>query len=320
MNPTTGSRLDARLVGYILLPMVSGLALTQLLLVHKLPSPLPHWVWLLTAVQLMTIAMSAWAMMRLLIIPVRTLSESNAAESIPIVSAPKPSRLPTDIQRLANVIHTLSGQNRRLQAQHNNLASVVFHDLRTPLTRMTLRAERLADDAIRSQLRQDMRLMAGIMDAAQDYLHGLPATESRQTLDIQALLESLAEDAQKGEAITISGRAAHLRAYPTALRRGIEGLIANALRYGGDAHIQLTDSPEQLVIEISDHGPGIPPECMESVFEPFLRLNADGIRPKGGLGLGLAIARACAQAHDGDLTLHNLPRGGLLASLTLPRH
>lgn len=325
MNPETGSSLDARLVGYILLPMASGLALAQLLLMHQFPSPMPHWVWMLLAFQLMTVAMSTWAMMRLLITPIRTLaesgtSESGTSESAPTDFPPKPSYLPADIQRLADVINTLGTQNRRLRAQHNNLASVVFHDLRTPLTRMTLRAERLTDDTIKSQLRQDMRLMAEIMDAAQDYLHGLPAAESKQKLDIQALLESLAEDVQEGETITISGRAAHLRAYPAALRRCIEELLANALRYGGDAHIQLSDSPENLVIEISDHGPGIPPEHMESVFEPFLRLNADGIRPKGGLGLGLAIARGCAEMHGGELKLRNLPRGGLLASLTLPRH
>ena len=109
------------------------------------------------------------------------------------------------------------------------------------------------------------------------------------------------------------------RADPQALRRCLENLIENALRYGGSAEIEVSDTPQRLRIAVRDRGPGIPPAELERVFEPFYRLDASRNMDSGGTGLGLSIARNIARWHGGDVTLRNAPGGGLIAALVLPR-
>ena len=83
--------------------------------------------------------------------------------------------------------------------------------------------------------------------------------------------------------------------------------------------VQVDDDTRALTLRIRDHGPGIPEDMLERVFDPFFRLEASRSRETGGTGLGLSIARNIARSAGGDLTLHNLPQGGLEARLVLPR-
>jgi signal transduction histidine kinase len=109
------------------------------------------------------------------------------------------------------------------------------------------------------------------------------------------------------------------RADPQALRRCLENQVENALRYGGGAEIEVTDSSDRLRIAVIDRGPGIPESELERVFEPFYRLDASRNMDSGGTGLGLSIARNIARWHGGDVTLRNAPGSGLIAELSLPR-
>jgi signal transduction histidine kinase len=102
------------------------------------------------------------------------------------------------------------------------------------------------------------------------------------------------------------------------LKRVLENLVNNALKFGGRARARALTRDGMAVIEVDDDGPGIPPEDMERAFEPFHRLEVSRSRDTGGLGLGLAVARAIARAHGGDVSLANRPEGGLRATLTLP--
>jgi signal transduction histidine kinase len=102
------------------------------------------------------------------------------------------------------------------------------------------------------------------------------------------------------------------------LKRCITNLVANAVKFGTRARMLVRDGG-QLEISVCDDGPGVPPEELEKVFEPFYRLESSRNRDTGGSGLGLSIARDVAQAHGGSLVLRNRPEGGLEARLTLPR-
>jgi signal transduction histidine kinase len=102
------------------------------------------------------------------------------------------------------------------------------------------------------------------------------------------------------------------------LKRCVTNLVANAIKFGRRARIVVRDGG-QLEISICDDGPGIPPEELERVFEPFYRLESSRNRDTGGTGLGLSIARDVAQTHGGSVALGNRPEGGLEARLTLPR-
>jgi signal transduction histidine kinase len=105
---------------------------------------------------------------------------------------------------------------------------------------------------------------------------------------------------------------------PQALRRVVGNLVDNALKYGGAAQIEIGELHDgEATVSVLDRGPGIPPESLETVFEPFVRLEGSRNRQTGGTGLGLAIARQLALAMDATLTLHNRVGGGLEARLTL---
>jgi signal transduction histidine kinase len=98
----------------------------------------------------------------------------------------------------------------------------------------------------------------------------------------------------------------------------VRNLIENAVRYGSEAHVTVEKQNGDVIVKVEDKGPGIPQEQMESVFQPFSRLETSRSRETGGHGLGLTIARAIARGHGGDVTLANRPEGGLSATLRIP--
>jgi signal transduction histidine kinase len=104
-----------------------------------------------------------------------------------------------------------------------------------------------------------------------------------------------------------------------ALRSCLNNLLDNALRYAGDVSIELRDGTREVEIRVRDHGPGIPSELREQVFEPFFRLEGSRNRNSGGVGLGLSIARDAARRQGGDLFFEETPGGGATAVLRLPR-
>jgi len=195
------------------------------------------------------------------------------------------------------------------------------HDLKTPITRMRLRAELLEDGEIKTRFSNDLQEMESMVGATLDFMRGLDTDERAQPVDMNALLESLQEDAQEtGGVVAIAGAAsAPYVGRPQALKRCLRNLVDNAIQYGGGATLAVEDGPERLTIRIRDRGPGIPAHELERVFEPFHRVEASRGRDTGGTGLGLTIARGVAQLHAGSLTLRNLEPQGLEATLVLPR-
>jgi signal transduction histidine kinase len=109
----------------------------------------------------------------------------------------------------------------------------------------------------------------------------------------------------------------HLR--PSLMRRAIRNLIENAVKYGGGAEVYLRPGTTSVEITVCDNGPGIPPERVGDVFEAFTRLEESRNKETGGIGLGLALARAIVREAGGDIRLENRPEGGLAAAITLPR-
>jgi signal transduction histidine kinase len=209
------------------------------------------------------------------------------------------------------------------------ILAAVSHDLKSPITRLKLRAEMLADATQREKFLRDLDDMETMIAATLDFLRGESRQENGVLLDINALVSALRDDMQAmGSEITLNGHASRpLLARPQALKRCLANLLDNAVRYGvsADSHagsnvqISLADGSEFLTLHIDDHGPGIPEAELEQMFEPFRRGETSRNRATGGAGLGLAIARNLARAHGGDVTLENRPEGGLRASLTLPR-
>jgi signal transduction histidine kinase len=145
--------------------------------------------------------------------------------------------------------------------------------------------------------------------------------EPVQSGDINALLESLQADLREtGGNVTIEGAATvPYPGRPQALKRGLANLLENAIKYGSSAQLVVDDNAERLQISILDQGPGLPPDQLTRVFEPFYRIEGSRNRDTGGTGLGLAIAKNVAELHGGSITLRNRDAGGLAAELSLPR-
>ncbi len=227
----------------------------------------------------------------------------------------------TEVRTAAQAFNRMRDKLRRLINERSRALAAVSHDLRTPLTRLRLRSELIDDDRLREQMTADIDAMAQMIDATLDYLRGLREDEMVRPIDINALLASLSEDfAALGRQITVEGRAmASYSGRLSALRRAIQNLMDNAFKYARNPRIVVTDEPALLCINVEDDGPGIPPEALERVTEPYYRPDAARATDTGGVGLGLSIVKDVALLHGGELMLANRPEGGLAASLRLPR-
>jgi signal transduction histidine kinase len=271
---------------------------------------------LLVAVIVLTLFAVRWVTR-----PLKTLAEAAEGLGADIERPPLPEQGPLEVSSAARAFNTMQ---RRLVAfihDRTRILAAMSHDLKTPITRLRLRAELLDDAAMREKFEKDLAEMESMVSATLDFMRGVENRERRQPLDVMALLESLQEDAAelKGRVEIEGGALKPYHGLAQALKRCLRNLIDNAVQYGKSARIRVEDSAAMLRISVRDEGPGIPEGELERVFEPFHRLEGSRSRDTGGTGLGLGIARNIARAHGGDLVLHNLPEGGLEAVLTLPR-
>jgi len=224
-----------------------------------------------------------------------------------------------------SVIRAFNRMQTRVQAyllERAELLRAVSHDLKTPITRMRLRSEMLADPGQRDKFLHDLDEMARMVDATLEFFRSLGNEPRRASVDMAALVESLAEDWRAmGCSVEVQGTPQRpYFGHAQALRRCLDNLVGNAIRYGERARVSIEDDARCLRIQVEDDGPGIPDDALERVFEPFYRLEASRNRASGGTGLGLSIARNIARWHGGDLVLRNRPQHkGIIAQLSLPR-
>ena len=231
-----------------------------------------------------------------------------------------PDEGPIELRRLIARFNETQERIRRYIIERSSLLAAISHDLRTPITRMRLRAE-LLPEAQRAKFIHDLKEMEDLVGSSLDLFADLGKSRKRYPVDINALLDGITTDwTDTGHQVLLTGRAHS--AYPTEpsmLKRAINNLVSNGIRYGKQVEISIIDSPRQLRIFIRDHGPGIPEADRERVFEPFVRLEPSRNRDSGGSGIGMAISRNIARWHQGDIYLDNAIDGGLIAELRLPR-
>jgi signal transduction histidine kinase len=228
---------------------------------------------------------------------------------------------PLEIQQAARAFNTMQRRLSRFIEDRTRILAAMSHDLKTPITRMRLRADLLDDEETRQRFEADLKEMEAMVTDALEFMRGLGGNEARQAVDVSALLESLQSDNEAmGRTMLVQGRAR--TPYPAVvslLKRCLGNLVDNAVLYGDSVTVKVEDTPQCLTLRMLDEGPGIPQAELEKVFEPFHRLEGSRSRETGGTGLGLTIARNIAQMHGGDIKLHNRSGRGLEAVLTLPR-
>jgi signal transduction histidine kinase len=282
---------------------------------------LPSSLLLTLGVLLVMVLALSFIAVRWLSRPLRTLAEAAEALGKNIHRAPLPEDGPTEVRQAAQAFNTMQSRLVRYIEDRTQILAAMSHDLKTPLTRLRLRAELLDDEDMRQRFERDLGEMQAMVTDALAALRGLDGPAESVPVDVMALLESLqADNAEMGRQVEIEGRAdAPLVGDPARLKRCVGNLLENAVVYGRRAHVRVDDSPKSLTLRVRDDGPGIPQAMLERVFDPFFRLEGSRSRETGGTGLGLSIARNIARAAGGDVKLRNSPEGGLEALLLLPR-
>lgn len=270
----------------------------------------------------LAVALAAW-LARQLVAPLARLERASARLGQGQTPERLPETGPREIAALSRRFNTMAGQVRELLSARTTLLAGISHDLRTPLTRMRLALEMLRSDPserLIAGLERDLEQMNELIGNVLDLGRGL-AIEPLQRLDLAQLLQQLAaEQGSAQQPVRVQCPPCTRAVAPLALRRAVSNLLQNALRYAPQGPVDLVceaDGPH-CRLGVLDRGPGIPADQIETVFQPFQRLEPSRSPVTGGSGLGLAIVRELARANGWQVQL--LPRegGGLAAWLQLP--
>jgi signal transduction histidine kinase len=200
------------------------------------------------------------------------------------------------------------------------LVAAAGHDLRTPLTRMRLRAEFL-DEEDRSMWLNDLEELDHIADSAIQLVREETERERSQLLRVDEIIGDICEDltSMKTSVTILKAEAVTISSAPLALTRAVRNLVINAATHGGGAFVTVSlENNSTALITIDDEGPGIPDHCMSRVFEPFFRTDPARRKSGPGAGLGLAIAKEIVERHGGKLTLQNRSPKGLRQKIVFP--
>jgi signal transduction histidine kinase len=299
-----------------------------LIVTIPVPPPRPwHSPRFLQAFVLMTIAAAAlsfWAV-RQLTGPVGTLAAAAERLGRDVNAPPLPEDGPDEVARAAVAFNTMARRISRFVSDRTFLLTAIGHDLRTPITRLRLRSEFIDDDELRTKFLADLAELDGMVSATLAFGRDTADQEPAVQLDLAALLRTVLDEATDAwpdspEAFTFTGQE-HLTVQGRLmmLKRAFANLVGNAMKYGGAARVALLPPEDgHVVITIEDDGPGVPPDQLERVFDPFYRVEGSRNRETGGTGLGLPIARNIFRAHGGDVVLANRAGGGARAIVTLP--
>ncbi len=266
------------------------------------------------------IAVVAMLLMRSLVAPLGALAK--AADAIgrgPGITVAE--RGPDEVRQVAQAFNAMQARIERLIADRTQALAAVSHDLRTPITRLRLRAGFIAERDAQRAIDADLDEMEAMIEATLAYLRGEIEPEQPRVTDLAALLSTLVDDAaDAGRPASFTGpRHVNLPIRQLAVKRAFANLLDNALTYGRVAHVVLRETGAAVEVRIDDDGPGIPDDDVERVFAPFERLDGSRNNRTGGVGLGLSIVRQAIEREGGTVTLSNRTEGGLRAAVSIPR-
>ena len=210
----------------------------------------------------------------------------------------------------------------RQMSERTAMLAGVSHDLRTPLTRMRLQTALMPQSAETAALDKDISELEQMIDGYLAFAKG-EGREKTVRVKLDQILEQMIKQYEKLKIGQLAWQKPEIHVpimevRLQAMRRALDNLIGNALRYASFAEIRLQVRDDNLYIFIDDNGPGIPPEQRADALRPFVRLEGSRNKETGGTGLGLAIAHDIILSHGGELTLKDSPLGGLRVTILLP--
>jgi signal transduction histidine kinase len=283
--------------------------------------PLAAWLPYVLIAQLLLLILCTGLAVRLAIRPLLRLA--NAAEALdPGKQAERLEETgPKEVAYAATAFNAMRDRIAHYLEERVQILAAISHDLQTPITRMRLRAEMAEDSPERDKLISDLSEIERLVREGVTYAKTAHGNAEKPTrIDVGSFVDSIVFDYQDtGKAVTARETVdAVVVTRPHALRRIVTNLIDNALKFAGEAEVNVRRTPEgRTCITVLDHGPGIPEGQLEAVLQPFYRLEQSRNRNTGGTGLGLAIAHQLALAIGGSLHLRNRSEGGLAAEIIL---
>lgn len=274
-------------------------------------------LWLLAA--MLAVGPFAWLLARRLTKPIAAFGAAAERLGRDPRAAPVPLGGPAEIADAAAAFNRMQARLNRYVEDRTMMIAAIAHDLRTPLMRLGLRLEG-APEPLRGQAEADIHDMQAMIHAALAFFREGSQVATRRRLDLRSLVESVIDDlVDRGEPVTLhDGESPVVEGDATALKALVANLVGNALKYAGDAEVSLAQVDGHAEIVVRDHGPGIDPDDLDHLFEPFFRGERSRNRDTGGIGLGLSSVRGVARAHGGDATIANHPDGGAIARVILP--
>jgi len=226
---------------------------------------------------------------------------------------------PLEIAQAARALNDMRRRVRSLVDERTRMLVAVSHDLRTPLTRLRLRIERLGEGPAKAAMLDEIATINEMLSETLAYMREVGQSEASASTDLPSLAQTIsAQFADAGHNVSYRGadRLA-LTCRPHALTRAVANLVDNAVKFGGRVEVSVEPRDREVWIEVRDDGPGIPEDILVNVFEPYFKAD-DARAQRGGFGLGLSIVREIAAGHGGAVELENLRPHGLAARLRLP--
>jgi signal transduction histidine kinase len=278
---------------------------------------LVRWLLLITIGAIAIAVFVANRMVRPLALLESAVEQIGPDGSLPTV----PEKGPAEVRATAKALNSLSSRLKRAMESRMRLVAAAGHDLRTPITRMRLRAEFVGDEEERARWLADLDELERIADSAILLVREESGKAPPELIQLDELVSSIGAELrdQKLDVSETTAEPVKVRASRLTLNRALRNLIINAATHGVRAKVKVGGSNGTARIVIEDEGPGIPPDLIDQVFEPFFRADPARRQDIRGAGLGLTIAREIIQRAGGTVVISNRAEGGLCQIVELPR-
>lgn len=252
--------------------------------------------------------------------PIKRISDAATRSDIMNGSQIFEERGTIEIVLLARALNGMRNRIQIMMEGRTRMLRGIGHDLRTPLTRLKLRAERMDDGALKEALLSDVDRIDKLLAESLNYLRDDYANEMVERVDVASILQTVcSEFSDIGHSVSYHGPnrlIANCR--PLSITRAVTNLCDNAVKFATTVVVKLCEQPDNFVISVMDDGPGIPASLHERVLEPFFKVDPSRSTSKGGFGLGLSIVADIAHSHRGSLELRSRSPNGLNARLSVP--
>lgn len=266
------------------------------------------------------IVLSWWAA-RQLTAPLAKFAAAAERFTADAASPPIPEQGPFEVRRAAKALNDMQARLAKLIADRTRMLAAVSHDLRTPITRLRLRADDIANGELRAQVLRDLGTMQNLVQSALFFLRGQHEPGPAIKTDLPPLVQTVCDGfSDMGHRVHYSGIThLYVNCEPDQLMRAVENLIDNGLKFGNTVDVRVEQRDHTAVIDVQDNGPGVAENEKSRVIEPFYRGDtARNLSEGDSFGLGLSIAHAIVERNGGKLDLLDGAPTGLLARITLP--